>query len=178
MLFGFSEQFLVPQVSVLEKIVRPLIVYLFLLIVFRIFGKREIGQLTPFDLIVLLTISNVVQNAMIGNDNSLSGGLIGATTILVANLILAYLTFRSRRLERIVEGEPSVLVLNGKLLPENLKKELVTEQELRRALLRNGIDPDTEMASLKRVELDQDGQITILRQSKLHAGAPAGTTGN
>jgi len=166
-LFGFSDQFLFPQVSLLEKIVRPLIVYIFLLIAFRVFGKRQLGQLTSFDLIVLLTISNVVQNAMIGNDNSISGGLIGATTILVVNLVLAYLTFRYRRIERLVEGESTLLIQNGKVLPQNLKKELVTEDELRRALLRNEIDPDTEMASLKRVELDADGQITILRKTKL-----------
>lgn len=166
-LFGFSDQFLFPQIPVLEKIVRPLVVYLFLLIAFRVFGKRELGQLTPFDLIVLLTISNVVQNAMIGNDNSLSGGLIGATTILVANLVLAYLTFRSRRLERLVEGAPTVLIQDGKILQENLKKELVTEEELRRALRRNEIDPDTDLPLLKRVDLDADGEITIVRKSRL-----------
>jgi uncharacterized membrane protein YcaP (DUF421 family) len=167
MLFGFSDQFLFPQIPVLEKIIRPLIVYVFLLVAFRVFGKRQLGQLTPFDLIVLLTISNVVQNAMIGNDNSLSGGLIGASTILVANFALAYVTYRSRRVERIVEGSPTLLIQNGTMLPENMKKELISEEELRRALVRNGIDPETDLASLKRVELDPDGQITILRKTKL-----------
>lgn len=167
MIPGFSNEFLLPQIPILEKIVRPLIVYIFLLVVFRIFGKRQLGQMTPFDLIVLLTISNVVQNAMIGGDNSLGGGLIGATTILVANFALAYLTFRFPRFDRLVEGEPTILVENGRVLPENLEKELLTEQDLRRALLKNQIDPDTDMPHLKRVELDPDGQITIVRKSRI-----------
>lgn len=167
MIPGFSNEFLLPQIPFLEKIVRPLIVYIFLLVAFRIFGKRQLGQMTPFDLIVLLTISNVVQNAMIGGDNSLGGGLIGATTILVANFALAYLTFRFPRFDRLVEGEATILVENGRILPENLKKELLTEQDLRRALLKDQIDPDTDMPHLKRVELDPDGQITIIRKSRI-----------
>lgn len=167
MIPGFSSDFLFPQIPILEKIVRPLLVYLFLVIAFRIFGKRQLGQLGPLDFIVLLTISNVVQNAMIGNDNSLLGGLIGATTILVTNSALAYLTFRSPRLDRLVEGEPTVLIENGVIRQENLKKELLTEAELHRALRKNEIDPERDLSGLKRVELDEDGQITIIRKSKL-----------
>lgn len=172
MLFGFSNEFLIPQISVLEKIVRPLIIYIFLLVAFRLFGKRQLGQLTPFDLIVLLTISNVVQNAMIGDDNSLTGGMIGATTILVANLILAYLTFRHPKFDRLVEGEPTVLVENGKLLYDHLRQELLTEEDLFQSLRRQQIDPETDLAKLKRVELEPDGQITIIRQSRVHRSAP------
>lgn len=167
MIPGFSESFLFPQIPVLEKIVRPLLVYIFLVIAFRVFGKRQLGQLTPFDLIVLLTISNVVQNAMIGDDNSLGGGFIGATTILVANFVLAYLTFKIPWFDRLVEGSSTVLIENGKILYKNLEKELFTEQDLRHTLEKNGIDPDEDLATLKRVELDPDGQVTILQKSRV-----------
>lgn len=159
--------FLFPQIPVLEKILRPLIVYVFLLVAFRIFGKRQLGQMTPFDLVVLLIISNIVQNAMIGDDTSLGGGLLGAITILVANFGLAYLTFHFPRVDRLVEGEPTVLIENGKILHGNLKKELVSEMDLRRALRRDEIDLDAALPSLKRVELDEDGQITIIRSSRI-----------
>jgi uncharacterized membrane protein YcaP (DUF421 family) len=162
----FSPEFLLPQIPLLEKIVRPLLVYIFLLIAFRVFGKRQLGQLTPFDFIVLLTISNVVQNAMIGGDNSLIGGIIGALTILVANFALAYLSFRFPRFEHVVEGDPTVLIENGQILLHNLKKELVSEHDLRQTLVRNQIDPDTDLPNLKILAIDPDGQITIVRTSK------------
>jgi uncharacterized membrane protein YcaP (DUF421 family) len=164
MIPGFSDDFLLPSISILEKVVRPLLVYIFLVVAFRFFGKRQLAQLTSFDFIVLLTISNVVQNAMIGNDNSLLGGMVGATTILVANFALAYLTFRSRRIERLVEGDSTVFVQDGKILTENLRKELFTEQDLFQALRRIQIDPETDLSTLKLVELDPDGQITILKK--------------
>lgn len=169
MIPGLSELFL-PQIPIIEKILRALIVYVFLVVAFRIFGKRQLGQLTPFDLIVLLTISNVVQNAMIGDDNSLGGGLIGASTILVANLALAYLTFKIPWFDRLVEGKPTVLVENGKILRENLAKELLTEDDFRHSLELNNIDPDEDLATLKRVELDPDGKITILQKKRGETG--------
>src|SRR5512146_2093159 len=103
-------QILFPDVSIVEKIVRPAIVYAFLLIAFRIAGKRELGQLTPFDMIILLTISNVLQNAMIGPDTSLSGGLIGAVTLFVVNGIVSRLAFRFPRLAEWLDGTPTVLI--------------------------------------------------------------------
>lgn len=162
----FANDLFFPAIPILEKILRPLVIYIFLVIAFRIFGKRQLGQLTPYDFIVLLTISNVVQNAMIGGDNSLGGGIIGALTILLANYALAYLTFRSPRFDRLVEGESTILIENGKILPQNLKKELLTDQDLWQALRKNQIDPDTDLPLLKRVELDPDGQITIVRKAQ------------
>ncbi|HYR72382.1 MAG TPA: hypothetical protein VEP12_13400 [Candidatus Acidoferrum sp.] len=88
---------LVPDISIAEKVLRSGAVYVFLLVAFRLCGKRQLGQLSAFDLVVLLLISNVVQNAVIGNDNSVGGGLIGATTILLLNAVVAYLTFRFKR---------------------------------------------------------------------------------
>ena len=101
---------LIPEVNLLEKIVRPLVVYFFLLITFRIAGKRELGQMTPFDLIVLLTISNVLQNAMIGPDNSLTGGLIGGLSLFLVNGLIGRLTLYFPRLARLLEGKPTPLV--------------------------------------------------------------------
>jgi uncharacterized membrane protein YcaP (DUF421 family) len=123
----------------LEKVVRAVAVYAFLLVAIRVFGRRELGQLTAFDLIVLLTLSNILQNAMIGNDNSLVGGLLGAVVLLVANLGVAYVVFRSRRLERVVNGEPKVLIKDGRVLSGAMRSEKLTEQDLLSAVRREGL---------------------------------------
>src|SRR5690348_3702047 len=99
-----------PDISILEKIIRPVIVYLFLIIGLRLAGKRELAQLNPFDLVVLLTLSNTVQNAIIGNDNSITGGLIGAATLLIVNYMVVRFLFNHENLDRLVEGDPDVLI--------------------------------------------------------------------
>src|SRR5437660_9508107 len=98
-----------------EKILRPIVVYFFLVVVLRIFGKRELAQLNPFDLVVLLSLSNTVQNAIIGDDNTVTGGLIGAFTLLAVNYIVIRFVFKHRRLDQVVEGSPTVLIENGRL---------------------------------------------------------------
>src|SRR5512138_1736726 len=105
---------LMPQVPVIEKIVRPLVVYVVLVVLLRIFGKRELAQLNPFDLVVLLSLSNTVQNAIIGDDNSLLGGLIGAFSLLATNYMVVRFLFRHRRLDQLLEGKPATLIENGK----------------------------------------------------------------
>src|SRR6266550_3313634 len=107
-----------------EKVLRAILVYAFLLVAIKVFGRRELGQLTAFDLIVLLTLSNILQNAMIGNDNSLSGGAIGALVLLSANYAVAFWVFRSRRAERTIEGEPRILIHDGKIQRAAVRKEL------------------------------------------------------
>src|SRR5579863_4347851 len=119
-----------PEIPVGEKILRSLICYLFLLVMFRLLGKREVGQMTPFDLIVLLVLSNVLQNAMIGPDNSVTGGLIGATTILAVNWVVSRVAFSSPRLERTIEGVPTVLVHDGKIVEPNLRRETISRADL------------------------------------------------
>src|SRR3954452_3897463 len=109
-----------PEVSVLEKMVRPLVVYLFLLIGLRLAGKRELAQLNAMDLIVLLTLSNTVQNAIIGPDNSLTGGLIGATTLLALNYVVVRFLFSHPKFDRLIEGREAVLVEGGKILRQNM----------------------------------------------------------
>ena len=96
----------IPDIPVADKIFRAAVIYLFLLLAFRFTGKRQVGQLTPFDLVVLLIVSNVVQNAMIGNDNSLTGGIIGAVTIFGFNWLVVELTFRSKRVRHLLEPAP------------------------------------------------------------------------
>jgi uncharacterized membrane protein YcaP (DUF421 family) len=142
-----------------ERAFRAIIVYLFLLVLFRVFGRRELGQLTGFDVIVLLTISNILQNAMIGNDNSVSGGLIGAAVLLVANLTLAFIVFRSRRIERLVEGAPRVLIHDGVLQHDQIKKELLTEQDLLSAVHREGLESISEV---RWAIAEPNGMISVI----------------
>src|SRR6476646_2336330 len=108
----FHDMFALP-LPVLEKMLRPILVYVFLIVVLRLAGKRELAQLNPFDLIVLLTLSNAVQNAIIGEDNSVTGGLIGAATLLVVNHLVVRYLYSHERLDRLVEGDPDVLMENG-----------------------------------------------------------------
>jgi uncharacterized membrane protein YcaP (DUF421 family) len=126
------------MLPLLEKILRPAVVYVFLVILLRIFGKRELAQLNPFDLVVLLSLSNTVQNAIIGNDNSLTGGLIGAVTLLGVNYIVVRFLFRHRRLDQLLEGDPTALIKAGRVQHGNLAKELMTHAELMTVLHRQG----------------------------------------
>ncbi len=128
----------VPGIPVADKILRPIIVYLFLIVGLRLAGKRELAQLNPFDLVVLLTISNTVQNAIIGNDNSVTGGLIGASTLLVVNYLVVRWTFRHPRIERLVEGTPTVLIKDGVVDMTAMERELVTVDELASAAHKQG----------------------------------------
>src|SRR6202163_611224 len=118
------------QLPLLEKLLRPAVVYLALVILLRIFGKRELAQLNPFDLVVLLSLSNTVQNAIIGNDNSVSGGLVGASTLLAVNYLVVRFLFKHRRLDQIVEGKSTTLIEGGKVLQKNLARELLSHSEL------------------------------------------------
>jgi uncharacterized membrane protein YcaP (DUF421 family) len=163
---------LIPEVQILEKIVRPLVVYFFLLIAFRIDGKRELGQMTPFDLIVLLTISNVLQNAMIGPDNSLTGGIIGGLTLFAANGLIGRLTLYSPSIAGLLEGKPTSLIENGRILTGNLRREVMTRSELERAIRKHGLDPEADMPLIKRALLEQDGTVTIILKNENNQGRP------
>lgn len=151
--------FLIPEISILEKIIRPAIVYFFLLLVFRFMGKRSVGQLTPFDLVVLLIISNIVQNAMIGSDNSLGGGLIGAATIFILNYIFVELAFRSKGMRRIMEARPALLIHNGRVLHDNLNRERITMDELLSAMRRAGV---VEPSKVWIAVLEENGSISVI----------------
>jgi len=143
---------------IVEKILRPALVYVFLVVVLRVFGKRELAQLNPFDLVVLLSLSNTVQNAIIGNDNSLSGGVIGAFALLAINYLVVRFLFRHRRLDEILEGEPSVMIEHGCVKNESLAKELLTTAELMTVLHRQGFESAEEV---ERCVLEPGGTFAI-----------------
>lgn len=147
-----------PDTSIIEKIIRPVIVYFFLIIGLRLAGKRELAQLNPFDLVVLLTLSNTVQNAIIGNDNSVSGGLIGATTLLVVNYMVVRFLFKHEKLDRLVEGDSTVLIEGGKIKYDCLKKELITITELEIAAHKQGFG---SLEEVDRAELDPGGTFAF-----------------
>jgi uncharacterized membrane protein YcaP (DUF421 family) len=167
----------IPEVQILEKIVRPLIIYFFLLLMFRIAGKREVGQMTPFDLVVLLTISNVLQNAMIGPDNSLTGGLIGGLTLFVANGLIGRLTLYFPSIARLLEGKPTLLIEDGRILIKNLRREIMTKAELERAVRKHDLDPVADLPLIRRALLEQDGTVTILHKSEHGQGRSHKTIG-
>src|SRR5205823_5118081 len=128
------------MVPVAEKILRSIFIYFFLIIVLRLAGKRELAQLNPFDLVVLLTLSNTVQNAIIGNDNSVTGGVIGASTLLITNYVFIRFLFKHPTLEHVVEGDATILVKHGKVLKDRLDKEIIPREELEAAARRQGFD--------------------------------------
>src|SRR5258706_14475272 len=112
-----------------ELVLRSVVVYAFLLALLRITGKRQVGQLAPFDLVLLLVLSNAVQNAMNAGDNSLIGGLISASTLVGLNFVFGYATFRSKRLEGLIEGQPEVLIHNGRLYEKGMARAQLTHPE-------------------------------------------------
>jgi uncharacterized membrane protein YcaP (DUF421 family) len=132
-------------VPLAEKILRPIIVYIFLIVGLRLSGKRELAQLNPFDLIVLLTLSNTVQNAIIGNDNSVTGGIIGAASLLAVNYLVVRFLYDHRKLDQLVEGKPDVLIENGKVHEHKLKRELITKESLAAAARKQGFDSLSEV---------------------------------
>jgi uncharacterized membrane protein YcaP (DUF421 family) len=144
---------------VAEKILRPVIVYFFLVIGLRLAGKRELAQLNPFDLVVLLTLSNTVQNAIIGEDNSVTGGVIGAATLLLVNYLVVRFLYQHEKLDRLVEGAPCMLIENGKIREQQLAKEVLTRQELEAVAHRQGIG---DLDEVDRAILEPSGTISFV----------------
>jgi uncharacterized membrane protein YcaP (DUF421 family) len=144
---------------VAEKVLRPIVVYLFLVVSLRLAGKRELAQLNPFDLVVLLTLSNTVQNAIIGDDTSVTGGLVGAATLLLTNYAVVRFLWGHERLDRLVEGEADVLVSDGQVRMDRLEKELITLPELEAAARKQGI---ASLAEVERAVLEPGGAISFV----------------
>jgi uncharacterized membrane protein YcaP (DUF421 family) len=146
-------------VPLVERVIRAALVYGFLLLAIRIFGKREMGQMTSFDIVLLLSLSNMLQNAMIGADDSVIGGMVGAGVLLVINLLVAVIVFRFRRVERLVEGDPKVLVRDGELQQGVLRQELLTEQDVVSAIHRQGLDT---LDDVRIAYAEPNGEITVI----------------
>jgi uncharacterized membrane protein YcaP (DUF421 family) len=153
----FDHMFQLP-LPVLEKLLRPVVVYLVLVLLLRLFGKRELAQLNPFDLVVLLSLSNTVQNAIIGDDNSVSGGVIGACSLLAVNWIVVRILFRSPKLTRLLEGRAAVLIRDGQIDPKALARESLTKTELLEVIHRQGFE---HVSAVRRCELEPNGTFYV-----------------
>jgi uncharacterized membrane protein YcaP (DUF421 family) len=149
------------KISLLEKILRPILVYFFLIIGLRIAGKRELAQLNSFDLIVLLMLSNTIQNAIIGDDNTVVGGMIGAAALLVTNYVVVRISHRSRRLDRLLAGRADVLMRDGKIVRDHLERELITQAELTAAAHKQGI---ASLHDVERCVLEPTGTLTFIQR--------------
>jgi len=152
-----SNMFHMP-LPILEKILRPMVVYLFLVVFLRIFGKRELAQLNPFDLVVLLSLSNTVQNAMIGDDNSVSGGVIGAFSLLAINWLLTRVLYKAPKLTEALEGEETMLIRHGIINHKALAKEILTEPELLSVLHKQGF---ADFGEVEKCVLEPNGNFYI-----------------
>jgi len=141
-----------------EKMLRPVVVYIFLIVGLRLAGKRELAQLNPFDLVVLLTLSNTVQNAIIGDDNSVTGGILGASTLLAVNYAVVRFLFDHEKLDRLVEGDPDVLMQDGRVCEDRLKAELITRNELESAAHKQGF---SSLEEIDKAILDPGGSVSF-----------------
>jgi uncharacterized membrane protein YcaP (DUF421 family) len=155
--------FLIPEVGIAEKLLRCILIYGFLVVAFRLTGKRQFGQMTAFDLIVLLIISELVQNALVGDDHSVTGGMISVTTLILVNAGVAWLTYRYKFLERAIEHQPTILVRHGRVLWDNVRREHMTPAEFRSALRQRGV---MSLKQVRFVLLEEDGEISVIRKSK------------
>ena len=151
-----------------ELIVRSLCVYAFLIVLLRVSGKRQVGQLAPFDLVLLLVLSNAVQNSMNGGDNSLIGGLVSAITLIGVNYFVGLATFKNKRLEAIIEGRPQIIVHNGKVFEDVMAKAQLTHHELQAALRQAGCACVDDVQS---AVLENNGSISVLTRSATVAGS-------
>jgi len=142
-----------------EFVLRGVVVYVFLLVFLRLTGKRQTGQYAPFDLVLLLILSNAVQNSMNAGDNSLVGGLVSAATLIGCHVVLAQLTFRYAWMERLIDGSPQVLVQQGQVNTDLMRKELLSTDDLEAALRASGC---LHLHEVERATIETNGQITVV----------------
>jgi uncharacterized membrane protein YcaP (DUF421 family) len=149
---------LIPSVAVGELMLRVGIVYVALFVLLRLVGRKHVGEMTPFDLLVLLILSECVQNALIADDKSVTGGIVAAATLFGLNQLVGYMSWRNKKAARLLEGTPRVLVRHGRILKDVLAREQITRSELLEALRREGC---TSLARVRYAVLENDGNITI-----------------
>ena len=148
--------------QIIEIVLRTIAVYLFMIIAIRLFGKKELSQISVIDLIFILLISNSVQNAMVGENATLQGGLIAASSLFLVNFILKNLLFRNKSFNRLLQGDPVMLIHHGVLLNENLSREKITIAELEAAIREHGLDG---IQHVDLAVLETDGNISILSEN-------------
>jgi uncharacterized membrane protein YcaP (DUF421 family) len=146
-----------------ELVIRALVVFSFILIALRLTGKRQIGQMAPFDLVLLLVLSNAVQNSMNAGDNSLVGGLISAATLLGLDYVLGWAAFKNKRISKVIEGHPEVLVHRGKVMHQVLRKEQMTLADLEEGLRKEGV---ASPAEVEIAILENTGQISVIKKKE------------
>lgn len=145
--------------GLVEVAVRTLVVYMFLVLGLRLAGKREIGQMTTFDLVVILVLANAVQNAMVGADTSLAAGLVAAATLLAANHLMSWLRARFGAIGHWLDPVPTLIIEDGELLTENIRREFLGEDEIRMALREHGVE---DPALVHKAYLESDGTISVI----------------
>lgn len=145
--------------GLIEVAARTLAVYMFLVLGLRLAGKREIGQMTTFDLVVILVLSNAVQNAMVGANTTLAAGLVAAATLLAANRLMSWLRARSVAMTQWLDPVPTLIIEDGKFLAENIRREFLNEDEIRMALREHGVE---DPGRVHRAFLESDGTISVI----------------
>lgn len=150
--------------TLLEIILRTLAVYGVVLLMLRFAGKREVGQMTPFDFVLLLLLSNSVQNAMTGGDNSLNGGIIAALVLIVVNYGVNYFSWKSRKVRKLIEGTPTILIYKGEVIENNMDSERITRDQLHEAMREHSV---VEVEKVGLAVLEVDGSISILKNDDL-----------
>ena len=158
MIASVTDSLFVSGIPLYEKALRTIAVYLVILVLLRVLGRRDLAQLNSLDLVVLLLLSNIVQNAIIGNDNSLTGGLFGAAVLLATNTVLVALTYRFPMVKRLLQGTSTVLVEHGQLQHRNLRHQLLTSDEVEAAVRRQG---GTGIEEVDRATLEPSGTIEV-----------------
>jgi len=149
----------VPIIHPLHFVLRAVIVYVFLLILLRCTGKRQVGQMAPFDLVLLLVLSNAVQNSMNGGDNSITGGMLLSVTLVALNWVVAWLTYRSKRLEALIEGRPVILIHGGHIDDKALYEVKMTRHELEAALRSQGCAGPEDV---RFAVLENNGTVSVI----------------
>jgi len=144
-----------------ELVIRGTAIFFFMFIIMKLWGKKHLGEMAAFDFILLLFISEAVQNSLVDDDKSIPGGMIVIATFLFWNILLNKITYRSRRLERLIDGEPKVLVKDGKVDTEMMAKQQITKQELYEAMRQEGVD---ELRKVKQATLETNGHVSIIEQ--------------
>ena len=158
-----------PSLPWIHFVIRASVVYLAILLLMRLAGKRQVGQMGAGEFTAILLISNAVQNSMNGGDNSITGGLILATVIVTLSYLISYLTFRSKPLEHLIQGHPTILIHKGIILKANLKSEHLTHEDLLIALRKQGVH---EIKDIETAILESDGSVSLIRTSEITRTSP------
>jgi uncharacterized membrane protein YcaP (DUF421 family) len=157
------QQLLLPEVPLAQLAIRTVVVFIGLMVLLRLSGKRQVGQLGAIEFVIMLLISEVVQNAMIGGDNSLTAGLLSAAILIALGALVSLLSFRSTTMSRLLEGRPTRLVHDGRVIRAHMNRERLSNTDLKILLRKNGVD---DFRTIDEVILEADGSLSITRKGE------------